>query len=342
MFNRSAFLTVAIILASTFIGVLIGVKGHAAFHKAISYIPLDDTRIFAWDRSLSDVEIPSKKDKEIQHAYFYSARKPNRPLLVSLHTWNGNYKQKDEFAKLAKERNWNYIHPDFRGPNNRMEACSSDLVISDIDDAISYALKKGMADETKIYVIGGSGGGFAAAAVLMRSRHQLASVSAWCPITDIPAWFRQTSLRHLDYAEDILKCTGSKDSILNMPTARHRSPIFWPLPESRSNTKINLYAGIHDGIQGSVPISQSINFYNKLLKDAGCDVPAAFISNDERVMLSENQIQPTAAKIGDRPLLLQKQFKNISLAIFEGNHEILHSTAISLIEATPVKSGTKF
>lgn len=58
-------------------------------------------------------------------------------------------------------RDWNYIHPDFRGPNRTFDSMGSQFVLSDIEDAIEFALKNTHADPNNVHIIGVSGGGFA-------------------------------------------------------------------------------------------------------------------------------------------------------------------------------------
>src|SRR3546814_1506842 len=105
----------------------------------------------------------------MQRAYVYEApAKEPRPLIVSLHTWSGNYEQRDTIVNMCIDRGYHYIHPDFRGPNKRPEACGSDLVVSDIDDAITWALENFAVDKEQIHIIGVSGGGFATVLTYMR------------------------------------------------------------------------------------------------------------------------------------------------------------------------------
>jgi len=62
-----------------------------------------------------------------------------RPLAVCLHTWSYGIENHDEhFAELCRQRNWHFIFPLFRGPNDRPEACGSDLVVSDLESAVEY------------------------------------------------------------------------------------------------------------------------------------------------------------------------------------------------------------
>ncbi|MFA5326348.1 MAG: hypothetical protein WC384_01025 [Prolixibacteraceae bacterium] len=56
------------------------------------------------------------------NAVFYkTSQTAPQPLVVSLHTWSGDYTQEDPLAKEILLRDWNYIHPDFRGVNNKQQ-----------------------------------------------------------------------------------------------------------------------------------------------------------------------------------------------------------------------------
>ena len=52
------------------------------------------------------------------------ATKQAVPLLVALHTWSGDYKQRASipYAQWCIEKGWAFVHPQFRGPNRRPEA----------------------------------------------------------------------------------------------------------------------------------------------------------------------------------------------------------------------------
>ena len=59
------------------------------------------------------IKIKSSFDEKIQLAYWYKSTKGNKkPLIVSLHTWGGTYKQVDSLFLWAKKNNWNYIYTD--------------------------------------------------------------------------------------------------------------------------------------------------------------------------------------------------------------------------------------
>ena len=296
-------------------------------------IPFDDIRPGHWPEPFELVQIPSSLDENVQKAWFFPTPESEpQPLLISLHTWSGDYNQKDTLATMAIDENWNYIHPDFRGPNWTQKACCSSYVLDDIDQAIDFALENGNVDTSRIYVNGVSGGGYAALAVYMRSRHTLKSISAWVPISDLSAWYDQSVERGNKYADHIKKCTGSSIEELNRHEARERSPMFWETP--KRNTSLQIYTGVHDGVQGSVPITQSIRFYNKLVRDKKVDDPEKLVPSDEVDFLLRNRI-PVAdfGKIGERTICLEKKIDNISLIIFDGGHEMLPEVAFETLFA---------
>ncbi|WP_321289546.1 prolyl oligopeptidase family serine peptidase [uncultured Sunxiuqinia sp.] len=296
-----------------------------------SYIKFDDTRQTEWSKEFEIVEIKSSKDNSLQKSYFYKSKSnETKPLIVSLHTWSGDYSQNDDLAEICKHKDLNYIHPDFRGANKTSNACCSELALTDIDDAIAYAIKNSNVDTTKIYVIGVSGGGYATLSTFMKSKHNIKEFSAWASISDLIAWYNESKIRNNRYAENILDCTGSENG-LNIEIAKQKSPIYWNTPiEKLENSKLTIYAGIYDGIQGSVPITHSINFYNKLLTDMSVSDSLKYVSTSEKLELLEKR-EPLGefGNISDRKICLEKEFGNVRLIIFEGNHEMLIEFALN-------------
>ncbi len=296
-----------------------------------SYIKFDDTRKVKWDKDFEVIEIKSNMDNNIQKAYFYRSKshKP-RPLIVSLHTWSGYYKQYDPLAELCKSKDLNYIHPDFRGTNTTKEACCSELALNDIDESITYALGNAKVDTSKIFVIGASGGGYATICAFMKSKHRINKFSAWVPVSDLIAGFSESIIRQNKYAGNILDCTESINGILNKTNAKQKSPIYWNTPtEKLGYAELNIYAGVYDGIQGSVPITQSINFYNKLLTDLAVTDSSKYVTDKEILHLLEYR-KPIgdSGKISNRRICLTRSFGNLKLVIFEGGHEMLTEYAI--------------
>lgn len=333
--GRQIFPKAIIVICSLFAGTVIGYIGKNPLQKAINYIPFDDTRIEKWDSPFELISIYSTVDQKEQKLYAYkSTAESPQPLVVSLHSWSGNYAQNDLFRDKVVERNWNYIHPDFRGANNNPEACVSDLVLYDLDDAIDYALENFNCDTERIYIIGGSGGAYASIASLLKSKHNIKEYSVWNPISDIHAWYYQSKVRELKYADDILLSTGSLNGELNVEEALARSPLYWPVSaEKISNTTVKLYAGIYDGLLGAVPFTHSINFYNKLLSDLECSDSSMYVTEAEKALLMENApMLKDFGMLGDRKILFQKKYKNIELLLFEGRHEILTDIVMDTLD----------
>ena len=299
-----------------------------------NYIQNKNTENNLWDKGFEFVEIASSLDNKKQKAYFYPSTSKNpSPLVVSLHTWGGNYQEYDSIALFSKEKNLNYIHPDFRGANSTPDACNSQKSLRDIDDAIDFVIKNANVDRNKIYIIGKSGGGYAAIGAYMKSKHPIHTVSSWVPITDISKWYAEGLLKKSQYTEGILKCTSSENGILNQDKAKEKSPIFWPTPtEKRKHTKLHIYTGVYDGLNGSVPITHSIDFYNKVISDFGAKDSTNYVTQYEKLFLLEKRSSlGDFGKTGNRQTFLKKNYQNIQLSIFNGHHEMLTAYAFNAL-----------
>lgn len=79
---------------------------------------------------------------------------------------------------------------------------------------------------------------------------------------------------------------------------------------------------------GTIPITHSINFYNKLLEDLNVRDSSKYISLSEKLALLEFR-KPLSnfGKISGREVALIKETNNIKLTLFEGGHEILNNFA---------------
>jgi lysophospholipase L1-like esterase/pimeloyl-ACP methyl ester carboxylesterase len=295
----------------------------------------DNTVNKNWPNDFKLVEIKSSADESIQKAWVFTTNdlKP-QPLIVSLHTWSGDYNQEDPLAKEVQLRNWNFIHPDFRGPNNRPEACGSDLVISDIKDVIEFAIQTGKVDINNMHIIGASGGGYATMMAFQKLQYKVKSFNAWVGISDLEKWYWESKGRGQKYSTDIeMVTTGGKG--FDPADAKMRSPIHFKYNlELRSESFLNIYTGIHDGYTGSVPISQSIEFYNKILQERYPDQVEMKIADSTIIQLlasrTKKDLQPNYS-IGDRKVHIRKQLPKLSLTIFEGGHEMIVPQALALI-----------
>ena len=126
-----------------------------------------------WPEQVKTVKYPASIDKSEQPMLALTAKsKEKRPLLVGLHTWSGGYEQaggEATYARWCMENDWHFIHPHFRGPNWTPDACGSDKVVQDIVDAVKYMSQHHNVDTNRIYLVGVSGGGYAALLLAARA-----------------------------------------------------------------------------------------------------------------------------------------------------------------------------
>lgn len=289
-----------------------------------------------------EVDILSSVDGSVQKAMLYKSSKPRQPLIVHLHSWSAGYQTaQPEIFPQVELRDYNYIYPHFRGPNNHPEACGSDWVIADIQDAIEYALQETGANPSEVHLVGSSGGGGTVMNCYMRLRYPAKSFSAWCSITDIESWYWEVLTRgYKNYANAILKSTSSTDT-LNIAEARKRSPLFYPYPaQLREGAQLSMFAGIHDGYTADVPISQTLLMYNKVAQEKYPGNSDALVPEKDIINLLAKRCNPDApaANIGDRKIHYHKLSGDIEVVIFEGGHDRLDDQAIGLMPvAGPVK-----
>ena len=213
------------------------------------------------------IEYRSKFDNTMQPAMCQPAAGTEpRPLMVALHTWSFTYEADCSiYAEVAAKYNWHMIFPHFRGPNWTPEGCGSDLVISDLEDAVAYMSSTYSVDPSKIYLVGGSGGGHCSLLLAARRPDLWSAVSSWCPISDIARWHKESRDRKNAYADHIEKACGGDPAMSESAQyeARLRSPLTW-LPNAVNRVTVDIGTGIHDGHTGSVPVGQAIRAFNAL------------------------------------------------------------------------------
>lgn len=268
----------------------------------------------AWQAPFERLDFLSSQDGTTQTAYALRQPEAGRPLLVSLHSWSGDYRQPDPLAAFAAREGWNYLHPDLRGANNRPEACLSALVLSDFEDLRRKVMAEWAVDPTQIYVVGVSGGGYTAAGLFQRSKWPVKAYHAWVPISDLALWQRQSAFRGNGYDADVAGCVaGAADPVAEL---RRRSPLYMGF-DGHPGTRLHLYAGIRDGYEGSVPIIHALRLYNAL-------APAAARLSEARmtdlVTLLADDPQQSAHS---RPVYLARQGGAVALTLFDGGHEMV-------------------
>lgn len=287
-------------------------------------------------RIIREIKYHSSVDNTMQLAISYQAETETpAPLLVGLHTWGGDYTQNCEsYARWCIQNGWNFIHPHFRGPNRTPQAMGSELAVQDIVDAVKYARENGKIDEQRIYLIGGSGGGYAA--LLMAGRHPeiWAGVSAWCPISDIKAWYAECKSRQSEYAEDIEKSCGGNPAIdRNAECEAVKRSACTYLSKART-VNLDINAGIHDGHTGSVPVSHSLLAFNlaAMPEDAISRADIDYIVNN-RAIPERFGIPAEDPLYGKNKVLFRKTSGNARITIFEGGHDLIPVSGLAWLES---------
>ena len=284
--------------------------------------------------SATEISYPCKFDNSLQPAIcrFSPAAEP-RPLVVALHTWSFDHsKNYQTYIQEAEKWDWNLIFPKFRGPNNTPEGCGSDLVVSDLEDAVTYMKKVCNVDPNRVYLTGGSGGGHCSLLLAGRRPDLWTAVSSWCPISDIGAWHAQCKGGvNAGYAAHIESACGGDPAVSESARVQSivRSPLTWLANAREAGLTIDNSTGIHDGHTGSVPVSQALNAFNVL-----ADEKDRFTSEEISYMVKEEKIFPGLEYTAKDPafgtkfsVLLRRQSARARMTLFEGGHNIFPAIA---------------
>ncbi len=278
--------------------------------------------------------VKSSIDGEEQPCFFAAAKASEpRPLLVSLHPWSHSFNTfgMSDWQAAAEARDWHYIQPHFRGPNRTPKACGSRKARQDVLDAVDYVLEHYSVDEARVYVAGASGGGHMTLVMAAYAPERWAAASAWCPITDLPAWHAETTAAGMKYAGDIEASVGgtpgSSDAVDE--ELHERSPVRHL--QNAKDLPVDISTGIHDGHTGSVPIHHTIDAFNAIAKARG----DATVSAEDIATLSDETPLDTTAEQDEtykREIYLRRTSGPSRVTIFEGGHEGLPEAACSWLE----------
>ena len=308
------------------------VPSAAAKEKALAAKKAKAERL---DRALPDsllVQVKSTHDGTMQPCWFWAPEKAKSepvPLVVGLHTWSADYRQKGHYVTslaYAKQHGWAMVGPNFRGPNRTPSACGGDAAVQDIVDAVGYAKSQVKIDPKRVYILGGSGGGHMT--LLMAGRHPeiWAGCAAFCPITDLARWHADSLLDHpgrgKNYAKMMEDACGGKPAD-KAGEYRRRSPLTWIDRARKAGVPVYIVTGIHDGWKGSVPVGHSFRAFNALA-DEKDRVPEADIAAIEETRVVPSAIAYKGPKdpfySGNNRIHFRRTSANVRFTLFEGGH----------------------
>lgn len=280
-----------------------------------------------WNKAVQSINYVSAADNTRQPMMFYKPEVDTpRPLLVALHSWSNDYRQKESaiYAEWCIANDWVFIHPNFRGQNNKPQSTGSELVIGDVLSAIDYAKANARVDESRIYAVGWSGGGFLGLLLAGRAPEIWAGVSAWVPISDLNAWYEESRRLGTKYVREIAaSCGGSP--VGEGPAAdecRKRSPLTY-LERARS-VPIDINHGIRDGRSDGdpVPVSQSLIAFNLLAasQDRFTEEQIVYFTREAQVPPGLRS-ETTDPSYGGLRILFRRQSGNARITVFDGAHD---------------------
>ena len=301
---------------------------------------------------LRDVQIKSSADATMQPARWFAPEKAEDgavPLLVLLHTWSHDYQQDQQASVLLPEcerRGWALIQPNFRGPNRNPDACASKLAIADVLDAVDYAKANARIDESRIYLVGASGGGHMALVMAHSAPDVWAGVSSWVPVVDLAAWHAETKQAGRHYWKEIEAVCGGPPGASAEVDAQYkaRSPLFHL--KNAQGVAIDLNVGIHDGHTGSIPVTHSLRAFNALAvanDKRDQQLSAEFIEYVRRRRAMPPALADEKEEEPDRrhKLLFRRAAGPVRLSVFDGGHEADMLTALAWLAAQENEAATR-
>ena len=290
------------------------------------------------------VEVASTIDESPQPSYLilppgYDPDGPEIPVVVSLHTWSFDVEQRNETLEEAvAKRGWIYLFPDFRGSNDKVEACGSDVAKQDVIDALDWVLEHFPVDRNRVYLTGVSGGGFMTLAMVASYPDRWTAASAWVPLSDLRAWYDF----HAEdpYGEMTRHCFGgdpAKDPSVVAEMER-RSPLH-QLGRAK-DVALDISAGRFDGHLGApIPVWHTLAAFNVIAEAVG----APQITAQEIAELSRHDPRlnhPLESDLVEDPtfgrqIFLRRRAGRSRVTIFDGAHEGLPDAAIAWFGAHP-------
>jgi predicted esterase len=295
-------------------------------------------RLAAWQRRVPQValiRVRSSLDGDRQKVLWYDSGSHHRkPLLVVLHSWSADYQQNLDipFAEFAIKNDWAFIHPDFRGPNKRPQAAASKQAVQDVMDAVAEARRRGTIDESRIYLVGYSGGAMKALVLAARHPELWAGVAAWGAVYDIPDWYRHNRrLNQAHYVDTITASCGGAPSPGSRAEAncRARSPSS-QLAAAAGKVPILIAHGLADR---TVPPRHAIDAFDALAARDDRFTAAERDQIDAHATIPTGMheqsldVDPLFAAAG-APARLERHSQEVTLVLYQGGHDMVYNAAL--------------
>ncbi|MBX7256274.1 MAG: prolyl oligopeptidase family serine peptidase [Candidatus Hydrogenedentes bacterium] len=278
------------------------------------------------------VVVRSSLDRARQPCLFIPAASTEpRPLLVYLHPWRHGYDfDSRPWQAEAARRLWHFIAPHFRGPNRHAKACASRYARQDVLDAVAYAQKATHVDAARIYLGGVSGGGHMTLVMAAETPHLWAAASAWCPISDLAEFYRESAARGAKIHRHIRRIVGGMpgESRKVDEALRYRSPVYHLA--GAADVPLDINHGIHDGQPKGVGIQHSVWAFNTLASNVGAEI----VADDALAALRRGEsIDGVEDASYGRAIHLRRCAGCARLTIFDGGHEDLPGAACEWLAA---------
>ena len=291
----------------------------------------------SWEKSAPQVKtigIESSADSTVQPALFYdSGTDHKKPLLVVLHSWSDNYRQKYSipYGVWSVANDWVFIHPDYRGVFNNPKATGSELAVRDILDAVEYAEKNAKIDPSRIYLVGFSGGAMMALVMAGRYPELWTAVAAWVPIFNLKDWYPYVSRfpnRHYR-GHIIASCGGEpRNGSAAEEECNRRSPSTYVKNAKGKKLRIYIGHGIHDDFAQP---GNSLEAYNELAKteDRIPEEAIKYIDSKGELPgdLAGDYFDESYQDAG-KPLLFRRESENVTVSLFRGGHDVLYGVGL--------------
>ena len=285
---------------------------------------------------VQDIRLTSSVDGSSQPSMYLPARRIGQPILVVLHSWSAEYRQKWSipYLRYADQRDWAMVAPHFRGVNRQPTATGSPQAVADVVDAIDFAISQG-GDPNRVYVVGFSGGGHMALQMAGQHPDRLAGVAAWVPVNDLNWWYGYNE-QHAPWRHYIPHIEGSCGGVPRPGTAAHescrlRSPTTHLDAARAAGLPVYIAGGLRDTI---VPPSDAARAFNQLADPADRFTAQQLHEMEHFVMPSELRGDTHgrsffgAAEFAGHGVLVARESANATFVLFDGAHEMLYEPAL--------------